>query len=256
VLVLRFLVAWANVPFTIAAGIALVFAMLQATGILGLLAGGDHEADADADADVDADTDVDADVDADADADADGDHDADHDADGDADGHGFSFYVLGPLGFGKVPFSVIWQTYAVVFAATGLALNARMFLNREGGPPTGSLLWTLPIALVAGYGVVAMLARWLGPVFASTKEQATSRAQLVGQTGIVISSKVTSEFGEVRIRDKSGHDLRVVCKLADGSSSPKEHQRVVVVEYEGGDLRVAPIDDEPDAEPDKAHVGK
>ena len=244
--VLRFLVAWGNVPFTIAAGIALVFAVLQATGILGLLAGGDHEADhdVDADADVDADHDVDA--------------DADHDADGDAEGHGFSFYVLGPLGFGKVPFSVIWQTYAVVFAATGLALNARLFMHREGGPPTGSLLWTLPIALVAGYGVVAMLARWLGPVFASTKEQATSRAQLVGQTGVVISSKVTSEFGEVRIRDKTGHDLRVICKLADGASAPREHQRVVVVEYEGGDLRVAPLDDEPEteAESKKARVAK
>ena len=227
--IVRFLIAWANVPFTIAAGIALLFALLQMTGVLGLLAG-DHDGDHDVDHDVD--HEVDHEV------------DADHDADAEAeDGHSIGDYLLGPLGFGKIPFSIIWQTYAVAFAAAGLALNAR-YLSRPGGPPIGSLWWTTALALVAGYGVVALIARFLGPVLSSTKEEATSRGELVGQTGVVISSRVTSEFGEVRIRDKSGHDLRVVCKLADGAAPPREHQRVVVVEYEGGELRVAPLDED------------
>jgi hypothetical protein len=229
---LRFLVAWANVPFTIAGGIAIVFALLQVSGLLGLLAG-DHEGDADADADADVDHDVDG-------------HDADHDADADGEGTGVRDVVVGALGFGKLPLSLIWQTYAVVFAATGLAINARVYWGRE--PNTGSLAWTLPIALAAGFCVVAMLSRLLGPVFASKKEQATSRAELVGQTGVVISSRVTADFGEVRIRDKTGHDLRVVCKLAEGVAAPSEHQRVVIVEYqkERGELLVAPLDDEND----------
>ncbi len=42
------LLAWANVPFTVALGVAVGFALLQMTGLLGLLAGGgDHEGDAD-----------------------------------------------------------------------------------------------------------------------------------------------------------------------------------------------------------------
>jgi hypothetical protein len=240
---LRFLVASANAPFTIAAGIAIVFAILQLTGILGLIAGGDHDADADADADVDADVDGDVDADHDVDADADADGDADHESEA-----SWSSWVLGPLGFGRLPFGVIWQTYAIVFAATGLATNAQSFLRAPDGPPLRTLLWTVPLGLLAGYAVVATLARLLGPIFASTKEQATSRAELVGQVGVVISTSVTAEFGEVRIRDKSGHDLRVICKLAEGHAPPKEKQRVVVVEHEDGELRVAPIDEEPEEE--------
>src|SRR4051812_27324183 len=42
------LLAWANAPFTVALGVALGFAVLQMTGLLGLFAGGgDHEGDAD-----------------------------------------------------------------------------------------------------------------------------------------------------------------------------------------------------------------
>ena len=76
----------------------------------------------------------------------------------------------------------------------------------------------------------------------------------VGQIGVVISSKVDEEFGEVRIRDKTGHDLRVICKLNKGNkNAPVEHSRVVVVDYEKGDLLVEPleIDDEDEQGSDK-----
>ena len=42
-----FLIAWANAPFAVAAGVALLFTLLQVTGVLGLIAGGgDHDGDA------------------------------------------------------------------------------------------------------------------------------------------------------------------------------------------------------------------
>ncbi len=224
--VLQFFIAWANAPFTVAGGIAIAFALLQASGLLGLIAGGDHEADADHD--------LDHDVDAA--------HDAGGDSEGDHDG-GAQHAMLGALGVGRLPFSLIWQTYALVFAMTGLGLNAR-FGAAVSGVPLVSLAWTLPASLAAGYGAVALLAKVLGPVFSSKKEEATSRAQLVGSLGVVISSSVSRAFGEVRIRDRSGHDLRVVCKLSEGARAPKEHERVVVVEIDAsGALLVAPIDD-------------
>ncbi|HEX7663395.1 MAG TPA: hypothetical protein VF407_02750, partial [Polyangiaceae bacterium] len=95
---LHFMFAWANAPYTVVGGIAIVFALLQASGLLGVLAGSsDH--DLDADGDVDADTDVD------------GDHDADHDSD---DAHGFGAALLGPLGVGKIPLSLVWQSFSIV----------------------------------------------------------------------------------------------------------------------------------------------
>jgi len=171
-----YLFAWANAPFTVAAGIAIVFALLSASGVLGLLAGG-------GDSDGDTDHEVDHDVDADGgDADADG-HDADHDADGDdgddgddneSEGRGFGAIAFGPLGVGKIPFSIIWQTYALVFAVIGLAVNQR-FAATDGSVPMRALMFSGPIALAAGYGAVAALARFLGPMLSSRKEDATHR---------------------------------------------------------------------------------
>ncbi len=235
---LGFLIAWANVPFAIAAGVAALLALLQVTGVLGLIAGG-----GDGDADGDVDHDVDADVDHDVDGDADHDADADHEHAGD---RGWGVAALAPLGVGKIPFSVIWQTYALAFAATGFGLNLR-YLGTAQTVPLLTLAWTLPASLVGGYVAVALVARLLGPVLSSKDQEATSRAQLVGQIGVVISSQVDQEFGEVRIRDKTGHDVRVICKLPKGTTKPvAEHKSVVVVDYEPerGDLLVEALDEE------------
>ncbi len=231
-----FVFALGNAPFAIAVGVAMAFALLQVTGLLGVIAGG---GEGDADHDVDAE----ADHAGAGGGESDADHDADHDQEG--DGRGWAQAALVPLGLGKVPFSVVWQTFALAFAATGLALNSR-YLGTDGPPPV-TLLWTMPIAFIAGYVATAIVSRVLGPVLSTKGQEATTRAQLVGQMGVVISTKVDREFGEVRIRDKSGHDLRVVCKLADGAKRvPTERQSVVVVDYEPerGGLFVEPLDDE------------
>ncbi|MBI2394926.1 MAG: DUF1449 family protein [Deltaproteobacteria bacterium] len=218
--IVRFLIAWPNAPFTIALGIAAIFALLQISGVLGLIAGGHGDHDHDMDHGMD----------------HGGDHGGDHAGVGDA--------IFGAFGVGKIPFALIWQTWAIVFAVTGLALNAR-WLGTDGPPPI-TLLWTLPSGLLLGAGAVAVIARLLGPVFATKPHEATSRRELVGLSGVVISSQVTDDFGEVRVRDKSGLDLRVICRLAPGSAPPKEHERVVVVDYEEASdaLLVAPLEGE------------
>ena len=213
----EYLTAWANAPFTIAFGIAAGVAILQASGALSLL--GDHDADVDADADVD--TDIDGDVDG----------DADHDVEGDAEEHSFTDV----LGIGRIPFSLAWQTGAIAFALTGLLINTPFEI-----PPLYTLLWTLPAGIVASLGSIAGVARLLGPLF--TPQEATSRAALVGREGVVISSRVTPEFGEVRIRDDHGHDVRVIVRLAPGAESVCEGKHVVVVDVEdGGKPVVAPV---------------
>jgi hypothetical protein len=236
-----FLTTWANSPFAVAIGAVGVFALLQATGLLGLIAGGgegDHDVDADHDVDVD------HDVDADADHDAEGDRDAEHDHDGSGE-RGLAAVAAGVLGFGTLPLSILWQTFALGFGAAGFAINFRYF-ERPGGPPIESLLWTLPAAFAVGCVATAALNKTLGPVLSSKGQEATSRAQLVGQIGVVISSRVDHEFGEVRIRDKTGHDLRLVCKLVkESQGAPTEKQSVVVVDYdEKGGILVAPLDED------------
>ena len=227
-----FLMSWGNAPFAIAMGAVGVFALLQASGLLGLVAGG-------GDPDADVDHDVEHEID----------HDVDHDADGDHDGaaqeRGFAEAVLGAMGVGTLPISMLWQTFALAFGAAGFALNLR-FIALAGGPPLHSLAWTCPVAFLGGCAAVAAVNKVLGPVLSSKGQEATSRAELVGQIGVVISSRVDHDFGEVRIRDKSGHDLRVVCRLTrDAKGAPTERQSVVVVDCdENGALLVAPLEDD------------
>ncbi len=239
----RFLFAWANAPFTLAAGVGALFSLLQLTGVLGLIAGSGG-GDSDADAGVDHDVDVDQDVDGDASHDADEDHDANHDHAHGAHNRGLAVAALAPLGLGQIPLSLIWQTFCLVFAGTGLLLNSH-YLAAGGQPPSYTLAWTAPASILAGYFGVAGVAKVLGPLLSSKGQEATSRAQLVGQIGVVISSQVDRAFGEVRIRDKTGHDIRLVCKLADTAKrAPREQEQVVVVDYEPerGELFVEPLD--------------
>jgi membrane protein implicated in regulation of membrane protease activity len=229
----------------VALGVAVGFALLQMTGLLGLIAGGgDHDGDADHDVDGghEADADADHDVDADHDADADGDHDHDHDADQD-EGHSVGQSFLAGLGVGKVPLSIIWQTYAVVFGFAGITANT-VYLTYAGALPALTLAWTLPGACVFGYVLTRLLSRVIGRVVADPKQEATTRRQLVGASGVVISSKINAEFGEVRIKDKTGHTLRIICRTRDEKAIP-EGREVVIVDYdrEGDRLYVAPLDE-------------
>lgn len=241
---LQSLFVWANLPFAIAFTVAVLFALLQMTGVLSLLAGGDHEGDHDHDIDADADADVDADADADVDADADADHDGDADVDGDGD-HDLGDKILIDLGVGRVPFSLIWQTFAMAFGVGGLAVNA-IYLGRGGVLAPGTLAWSVPIALVFAYAATRGVSRVLGRVIASPDQEATSRGGLVGATGVVISTRITDEFGEVRVKDRSGHFVHIVCRTREGEPPIPAGREIVIIEYnpDNGRLFVAPLDDE------------
>ena len=243
---LAFLVAGANGPFTIAVSVALLFTAVQASGLMGLLGGNDdhdHDgaANGDADADGDGDGDVDGEADGHGDADHDGDHDGDHDDDGGEHG-GWMERVVGPLGVGKIPLSFIWPSYLMVFGITGLVANSAWVGEAI---PLGNLAWTLPLGLVIAYAAVAVVTRFLTPVLATREQEATTTAELSGLEGIVISRQVTPEFGEIRIRDRSGHVLRLPCRLAPGHPTVSEGQSVVVVGKEGAWLKVVPFDVDP-----------
>jgi hypothetical protein len=235
------LLAWANVPFTAVLSIAVIFALIQMSGLLGLLAGGDHDGDADHDIDADHDVDAHADHDGDTDHDADADHD--HDADQENEQSAGQGLLVG-LGVGKVPLSIIWQTYAVAFGLVGIIGNT-IYLSYARALPPFTLAWTVPVALVFGYLVTRRLGRVLARVASDPRHEATTRKQLVGHTGVVISSKVSSEFGEVRLMDKTGHVLRIICRTRDGEPTIAEGREVVIVEHEkdGDHLFVAPLDE-------------
>lgn len=204
----------------------MTFALLHMSGLLGLLAG-DGDADGDADADADADGDLDGDADADAD------HDGDH--------AGFGRAFLASIGAGKVPLLVLGETFLLSFALAGIAMNT-VALTRTGDVPAYTLAWTLPVATLAAVLSTRALGTWLARILGGKAQEATSRAELVGLAGVVISSRVSAEFGEVRVRDKTGHVVRLVCRSQGGDIA--EGRDVVVIDEDEADGRliVAPLD--------------
>lgn len=235
--VVQFFLSGANLPFVFVLGVSVLFVLVQWSGVLSLL-GGDAEADADGDAEVDVDGDVDADADGDADGDADADADGDADGD-DADGDDAEADATPAF---KLPLTVRGPIAGAVFALTGLALNAALFAD-AASLPWLTLAWTLPSGAVLGWATSRGITRLLAPILDDRRAEAPGRKSLVGRIGKVISSGVSKDFGEVRIHDASGHQLRVIVRLADGSQPPKEGDEIVVVDVdEKGTPHVAPLD--------------
>jgi membrane protein implicated in regulation of membrane protease activity len=199
--------AWANVPFLSVLAIAVLFAALQATGIIGVLAGGDHDGDHDADADSDA--------------------DADGDSDADAEHEGFS--VAGLLGVGRVPLTFVMQSFAITLGITGL--SAHMLAYGFVAPPARALLWSLPVSLTVAFTLTSLVARAAAKIFSSEGQEASRRAQLVGSSGVVISSKVDREFGEVRLSAPGGVTIRVIVTTEDDTPIA-EGREIVVTDYD------------------------
>lgn len=230
--VVQFFLSTANLPFVFALGVSVLFVVLQWSGLLGLLGGGgDADADGDAEGDVDGDADVDAEADVDGDADGDAD---DADAD-DADADHAAPVML------RLPLTVRAPVAAIAFAMTGFALNALLYAEAPVVPLV-TLLWTLPTGILSGLVAGKLMARVLAPLLDDRRNAAPERRSLVGRIGTVISTAVSADFGEVRIKDESGHQLRVVVKLAEDAAAPREGDEVVVVDLdERGTPKVAPL---------------
>jgi hypothetical protein len=205
----HWLAAWPNVPFTIVLTTTVLFVIVQASGVLGMLGGADMDAETEADADADSDADQDVGA-----------------------APSLARALISPLGIGRIPLTLTIEVAGVLFGSAGLALNAP-FIASAGGPPLISLAWTVPAGLIAAYGGSALLARLLTPIVDDRAQAATTRRELIGLAGTVISSRIDRDFGEVRIRDRSGHDLRVVCRLAPAEPKPlDEHEECVIVDVD------------------------
>lgn len=244
------LFVWANLPYIGAFTVAVLFAILQMSGLLGLLIG-DSDHDADHDVDADADADADHDVDADGDADGDADHDADNDNDNDHEDSGsLGGKILVDLGVGRVPFSTVWQAFAIAFGMVGLAINL-FVLGSPGAIATSTLAISLPISLVSAYLITRTITRLLGRVLGGEQEEASSRKDLIGSTGTVISSQITSEFGEVRIADRAGRLVHLICRIRETDDPIPAGKEIVIVDYDAktGHIFVSPLDVDLDDKP-------
>lgn len=253
---LEWLITWWNLIFVIPFVMGLMYMGLYIT--TGITFGeGDLDADADADleADADVDTDLDADVEADLDADveadieAEADLDADVDADAEvetdaevdgehhydksvhvhADNIGLSTGLLGLLGVGRVPFSVVLMTLLVLWGLIGLITNS--FLWPTIDSPWLMLLIAVPVAALGSVAGTGAFARLMGRFMPLDESTARPKRYLVGLVGEALYT-IDERFGMVVVKNASGDRYQVPCRVGPGSPPIGKGRAVLLVDYE------------------------
>ena len=64
------------------------------------------------------------------------------------------------------------------------------------------------------------------------RERSITDDQLVGLRGRVISGRITTTFGTVRISVPSGAELTVSCRVREGDDVPLKGDTVVLIDYD------------------------
>lgn len=226
---LQWVLGWWNLIFVVPFGIALVYLAVSVTTGIDF---GEADADHDLDHDVGADHDADADGDYDADAhDAlDGDVHADHGAAAHHDRGGPST-LLGLLGFGRVPLSLLILITLFVWGISGFA--ATQALHRsigDDGPRVASI--AIPLAGVVTLFLTSVFTSLFARVMPRDGTPAVGRRDLVGREGVAILP-IGEAFGLARVSPADGSpSVQVPCRVADGQAPIAPDDRVVVLRFD------------------------
>ena len=189
-------------------------------GLVGLSFFTDHDSDADLDVDADVDVDVDADVDVSADDVGDLAH---------VDGADLMWLPLLTLRF--------WIFFVAFFGLTGTLLTVMAKVGLvDATATTTTLLVALGVGISSGW-----FTSWLVRKLRSEKVDSNIDPQrdYVGAEGVVLLGVAPSDPGAVRLTVKGVHvDLTAE---VDAGDALERGRRVVVLAYEGGVIRVAPL---------------
>lgn len=212
-----------NLPFILPFSGALIYLLLLATGTV-------PEGQ---DSDADLDTDIDHDV---ADLDHDVQHGIEHYTGDHGSLHGDTHHtpstlsqILGFLGIGRVPLSIIMTSFCFIWGFTGWAGN-QFFANVLLFPA----LYFWPSAALALFSAVfgtKLLARGISHVMPSTESYGVSAGELVGKRAEV-RYELTEGSGSVFLHDPYGNLLELPCRVREGEAAIPSGSPVILMGYD------------------------
>lgn len=213
---MEYLLEWQYLIFVLPFLAAVLMLAMMTTGVFEF--GG-------ADADVDADLDMDHDIDVDADHDVshpDHDLDIDHDAD-------FFMKILGVLGVGKVPLSIVLMTFCLVWSFTGFWSN-RLLENVFQLPMIYAWI-SIALAFFASVSLTRFVANSIAKIMPKTETYATEATDLVGKRGTVLNT-VRHDSGTVRVRDQYSNPLDLQARVENSNEPLLPGTGIVVIDYD------------------------
>src|SRR5262245_43114879 len=228
--------AWWNLVFILPFLLALLYLILYSMS--GLTFGEAGAAAPEADADMDAGAEVDADADADLDADADADAGVETGAAA-GNGHGlvtarvtpdlpFFMRVIGRLGGGEVPLSIVAMLLFFSWGTVGFVTN--QVLRPVMPRPWMVGLCSLPLAAVGSVvltrGIARAVARWLP----TNQTFARRKSDLVGSLGEAVFF-IDRGSGTASVRDRQGDLFQVSCRTYEDGPPIEKGKQVLLVDY-------------------------
>lgn len=207
------LLEWHNLIFAMPLAWPVLYLVLLLMG----LSGGETEAD------VDHDLDVNGDVDADAEAGA--------EING---GTGILDHVLGALGVGKAPLSILLISFCFLWAGAGLVGNWFWSIQSASAWPA---MWK-SLAIAAGVSLVGtrFIARAIHRLIPSVESYGSERRDLLGMTAEVLHD-VSHDAGTARLRDDFGNLLDVSVRVGKNERGIPAGSKVVLMRHDpNGDV--------------------
>ena len=160
--------------------------------------------------------------------DADGGEDGGDDTDTDEDTRSASSGgILGLMGVGRAPLSIVLETFCMAWGFCGYWAN--QLLVRVPEPTFGEMLPALGVALAGG----VIGARWASELLArmlpKEESRVVSREALFGLTGRVLFP-VTEKGGRIRVYDAHGGIHEESCRVGPGGASIARGRRALVMD--------------------------
>jgi hypothetical protein len=155
------------------------------------------------------------------------------------------FQILSFIHFSEVPLMMLIAVFFLTWGMVGFTLNHVIVsgLKTFWAP---LIIPSLAITFVISILFTKLFAKAISLVAPTAEKGVTSIRELVGQTARVISGKVTTKFGQARLRDDLGHSITVFCKIRAGSEMPKQGDEVLLLDYDEVDRKFeVEIFDEP-----------
>jgi hypothetical protein len=158
--------------------------------------------------------------------------DVDLDIDSDADGMvgGVFASLLQFINATEVPLMFVVSVMSVSKWLINIA--ALLTFNTAGVWWIGILTW------IGGFFVSCLIAaivtRPLVPLFKAFKAGEDDEEAIIGAEAIVVTSKLTEEFGQVRVLRKKGASAQVHCRLADGETPLKKGDTLSIIGRDEG----------------------
>ena len=156
-------------------------------------------------------------------------HDAGHDIHHDAGEHSLGHEAISVIGLGQVPVVLWFQILFLIWGLSGLLLS--------GLGELWSVLLALPLTLV----LTAVLSRLLYRIMPGRIETSLpSTEERRGMSGVVVTSKLDEQFGEIRLDTKQGP----VYMNAYSPTPLSRDTRVVVMEIRADGTAVVTTEEE------------